>query len=287
MPDPLLYHTCSNVLSFILKLIIFELVLDPFFGEIRSIVGGTDKNVKHIVFGGYDRKIHNVTDFEWGQKESLEIPQKIKIPEIEISKRVDLIKEIAKIKEVPTNIREHIFNILQEKGHLKDLMKKLSELGYSEDEILEEFALLKTQKSVVYEKVTYPVWSLPSEEFEKEMPEEVKAEILVEDQPKPKVKPLVIEESVKPIKEKLVAALESESKKKVSKQKTSIGGSLEEVIFEYLKKQKIVGTKANFVNDIKEKGFSNSEIEKVINSLKEQGKIKYSRSAPKGWSLAK
>ena len=119
------------------------------------------------------------------------------------------------------------------------------------------------------------------------MPEEVKAEILVEDQPKPKVKPLVIEESVKPIKEKLVAALESESKKKVSKQKASIGGSLEEVIFEYLKKQKIVGTKANFVNDIKEKGFSNSEIEKVINSLKEQGKIKYSRSAPKGWSLAK
>jgi WD40 repeat protein len=248
---------------------------------------GKEKKINHIVFGGYDRKIHNVTDFEWGQKESLEIPQKIKIPEIEIRKKGDLIKEIAKIKEVPTNIREHIFNILQENGHLKDLMKKLSELGYSEDEILEEFTLLKTQKSVIYEKVTYPVWSLPSEEFEKEMPEEVKAEVLVEDQPKPKVQPLVIEESVKPKKEKLVAALEREAKKAVSKEKASISGSLEEIIFEYLKKQKIVGTKAKFVNDIKEKGFSNSEIEKEINALKEQGKIKYSRSAPKGWSLVK
>lgn len=246
---------------------------------------GKEKNIKHIVFGGYDRKIHNVTDFEWGQKESLEIPQKIKIPEIEIRKKGDLIKEIAKIKEVPTNIREHIFNMLQEKGQLKDLMKKLSELGYSEDEILEEFTLLKTQKSIIYEKVTYPVWSLPSEEFEKEMPEEVKAEVLVEDQPKPKVQPLVIEESVKPKKEKLVAALESEPKKAVSQEKASISGSLEEIIFDYLKEQKVVGTKAKFVNDIKEKGFSNSEIEKEINSLKEQGKIKYSRSAPKGWSL--
>lgn len=250
-----------------------------------SYLTGEDKNVKHIVFGGYDRKIRNVTDFEWGQKQSIEIPQKIKTHEIKESKKKDLIKEIAKIKEVPTNIRETVFNHLQEQGHLKDLMKELSKLGYSEDEILDEFALLKTQKSVIYEKVTYPVWSLPSEEIEKKMPEEVKAEILVEEQPKPKVQPLVIEKSVTPKKDKLRAALETETKTKVTEEKVSAGGSLEDTIIEYLKEQKLVATKAQFVNSIKEKGFSNSEIEKKINELKEQDKIQYSRAKPKGWGL--
>lgn len=246
---------------------------------------GKEQNIKHIVFGGYDRKIHNVTDFEWGKKQTLEIPQKMKTPEAQISKKADLIKELAKVKEVPTNIREHIFNILQEKGHLKDLMKELSKLGYSEDEVLEDLTLLKTQKSVIYEKVSYPVWSLPSEEIQKEMPEEVKAEVIIEEQPKTKVQPLVIEEPVKPKKEKLVAALEKGTKKVVSKEKVSAGGSLSDVIIEYLKEQKLVPTKAKFVNDIKEKGFSNSEIEKEINRLKEQEKIRYSRAKPKGWSL--
>jgi len=239
-----------------------------------------EQNMKHIIFGGYDRKIHNVTDFEWGRKQILEIPQKMKIPEAQITKKEDLIKELAKVKEVPTNIREHIFNILQEKGHLKELSKELSKLGYSEDEILEDLTLLKTQKSVIYEKVSYPVWSLPSEEIQKEMPQEVKAEVIVEEQPKAKVKPLVIEKSVEPKKEKLVATLGSEIKK------VSAGGPLGETIIEYLKEQKLVVTKTQIVNDIKEKGFSNSDIEKEINSLKEQGKIQYSRVKPKGWSLA-
>ena len=164
-------------------------------------------------------------------------------------------------------------------------MKDLSELGYSEDEILDEFALLKTQKSVVYEKVNYPVWSLPDEEIQKEMPEEVKAEVKVEEQPKPKVQPLVIEKSVEPKKEKLRAALESEPKKPVPKEKVSAGGSLEDVIIAYLKEQKVVATKAQFISDIKEKGFSNTQIEKEIAILKEQGKIQYSRAKPKGWAL--
>ena len=233
-----------------------------------------EQNLKQIVFGGYDRKIRNVTDFEWGQKQSLDIPQKIKIPEIQTSKREDLIKEIAKIKDIPSNIREHIFNILQEKGHLKDLMKDLSELGYSEDEILDEFALLKTQKSVVYEKVTFRI-----EHAVEEM------EAVAEKKPKAKVQPLVIEKLVEPKKEKLRAALGSEPKKPVPKEKVSAGGSLEDVIIDYLKEQKVVATKAQFISDIKEKGFSNTQIEKEIAILKEQGKIQYSRAKPKGWSL--
>ncbi|MFX1550398.1 MAG: hypothetical protein ACFFB9_08560 [Promethearchaeota archaeon] len=248
---------------------------------------GKDENVKHILFGGYDRTIRNITDFEWGQKQLLEIPQQINIDEIKEGKRTDLINEIAKIREVSTNLREHIFNFLKDKGYLKNLMEELLNLGYSEDEILDEFALLKTQKSVLYEKVTYPVWSLPSEEIEKEMPEEVKAEIKVEEQPKPKVQPLVIEEKITPKKEKLRAALESESKEKVAEEKVSVGGSLGDIIIEYLKEQKLVATKLEFIDGIKKKGFSNSEIENEINKLKDQGKIQYSRAKPKGWSLIK
>ena len=243
------------------------------------------KNLKHIIFGGYDRSIRNITDFEWGQKESLDIPQEISIPEIQETKKEDLIAEITKIKDIPSNIRGHIFTILLEKGHLKELLKDLTELGYSEDEILEEFALLKTQKSVVYEKVTYPVWSLPEEEIHKEMPEEVKAEVIVEEQPKPKVQPLVIEKPVKPKKEKLLAALDSETKKPISKDKVSVGGSLEEVMLSYLKEQKIVPTKAQFIDNIKAKGFSETQIEKEIALLKNQGQIEYSRVKPKGWHL--
>jgi WD40 repeat protein len=244
-----------------------------------------EKNLKHIIFGGYDRTIRNITDFEWGQKQTLEIPQQIKSEKLKESKKPDLIEEIANIMEVPTNIRELIFKYLQEQGHLKNLMEELSNAGYSEDEILDEFALLKTQKSVSYEKVTYPVWSLPSEEVEKEMPEELKAEVKVEEQKKPKVQPLVIEESVKPKKDKLRAALEIESKTKVAEEKVSPQDSLEKIIIKYLKEQKIIKTKAEFIDGIKEKGFSGSEIEKKIDDLKEKNILQYSRSKPKGWSL--
>ena len=174
---------------------------------------------------------------------------------------------------------------MQEKGHLKDLMKELTELGYSEDEILEEFTLLKTQKSVTYEKVTYPVWSLPEEEIQKEVPEEAKAEIVVKEQPKPKVQPLVIEKPVEPLKEKLRAALEPETTKPASKEKSSLGGSLEESIIAYLREQKVVETKSQFINDLLEMGFPTAQIEKEIALLKDQGKIQYSRAKPKGWCL--
>jgi WD40 repeat protein len=250
-------------------------------------ITGEDDQRKHIVFGGYDRSIRNITDFEWGQKEILNIPQKMKIPETKISKKDDLIKEIESIEDIPSDIRGHIFNMLKESGQLKYLMEQLLKLGYSEDTILDEFALLKTQKSVLYEKVTYPVWSLPTEEIQKEMPEEVKAEVLIEEQKKSKVQPLVIEESVKPEKDKLVKALGTEVKEKAPEEKVSISDSLGDIILDYLRQEKVVETKGQLINKIEEKGFESDEIEEEIDRLKDQGKVEYSRSKPKGWSLVK
>ena len=233
---------------------------------------GKDGNHINIVFGGYDRTIRNVTDFEWGEKQTLEISPQIQIPEIRAGRDEELIKEFIKIEPVPTNIREHIFNILQKNGVLTSLTKELSDLGYTQDEIRDELEILKTQKSVVYEKAP------------EKIPKKVKVEAKVKAKSKVVAQPVVIEEIVKVDKEKSREAPVSEPKEEPI-EKPSSGGSLEEIIVQHLTIKKIVATKAQFVTDIKEKGFNQKETEKAINDLKVQGKIKYSRLAPKGWSL--
>ena len=151
---------------------------------------------------------------------------------------------------------------------------------------------MSTQKSILYEKVMYPVWSLPGEEVEGKEQIEVPSE-----EKKVSVKHMVIEEPIKTDKEKLRVALTSDSeevksseKKKPaetvkSAEKVSTGESLNEVIIQYLKDKEIVATKTQFVNEIITKGFAKNSIEKEIESLKQQGIITYSRAKPKGWSL--
>jgi len=235
---------------------------------------------KNIVFGGYDRTIRIVSDFEWGDKQPLDIPQQIKVELIESAEKERIINEIASAQEVPTNIREYIFEILLKKGYLKDLETELRNLDYTEDEILEELAVLKTQKSVIYEKVEYPVWCLPEKEKEEMIEEEAPTV-----EPKVAVKHMVIEEPIKTNKEKLSALLSITQKEKALKEKGGTEGSLSDIILEYLKEKGIVATKSEFVNAIEDKGFASNQIEKEITLLKEQGKIKYSRATPKGWSV--
>jgi len=246
---------------------------------------GTEQDVRHIVFGGYDRAIRNLTDFEWGKKPILEIPQQIQIPEVQISEEKKIEEEV-KIEEVPTNIREFIFKILKDVGFLHDLIKELMKLGYTRSEILEEFEIMRIQKMITYEKVTYPVWSLPGEE----KPEKAEEVEIPAEEPKVVVKPMVIEEVTKSDKERLVDALDlysEESEEAVPTVKPTSDKSLNNVIIDYLKQNKLVTTKNKFVEDIVKKGFKKNIVEKEIESLKEQGIITYSRGKPRGWSLAK
>jgi len=253
---------------------------------------GDEPDIKHIVFGGYDRTIRNVTDFEWGKKSILNIPQKIESPEISEGEKEVVVEDLTKVKEVPTNIREYIFKILNEKGYTKDLVKELIDLGYSQEDISNELEIMSTQKEILYEKVVYPVWSLPGEEIEGKG----EVEIPVKEK-KVSVKHMVIEEPIKTGKEKLRVALSSDSEKvktseevepkekKKPTEKAIPSESLKDSIIQYLKEKKIIPTKPQFVNDIIAKGFPKNIIEKEINSLKEQGIISYSRAKPKGWSL--
>ena len=275
------------------------------------------QNKKNIVFGGYDRAIRIVTDFEWGDKEPLEIPQQIEVTKIQPPDELLLIEKLAKIEEVPTNIREHIFQILLEKGYLKEIETELKNLGYTEDEILDELTLLKTQKAITYEKVIYPVWSIPGEEKEEVKEEIIEVEPLLEE-PKVIVKPMLVEETPITDIEKLSTLISSEEEKeekgeaetivtepkvvveavvveepikkdqeKLSEILPSKEGSLREVIIDYLKQRGHIATKAEFVVDIKAKGFEVKDVEKEINALKVEGIIQYSRVTPKGWSLKK
>ncbi|MHA2128466.1 MAG: hypothetical protein ACW99L_00710 [Promethearchaeota archaeon] len=237
-------------------------------------------DLKHIVFGGYDRTIRNVTDFEWGKKQPLKIPEISTLPELQTSEEEIQIDDITKGKEIPTNIRESIFDILKEKGYMKGLLKELKDLGYDHKEISEELEVMSTQKSIIYEKVTYPVWSLPGEEVDAK----VEIEEPIKEQ-KVEVKHMVIEEPSKPGKEKLRAALSSETKEVKPSEIPSGDVSLEDVILNYLKEQKIITTKPQFIEGITSKGYAKNEVEKEINRLKELGKIAYSRAKPKGWSL--
>jgi hypothetical protein len=249
--------------------------------SIKHICYRVNQEKKNIVFGGYDRTIRIMSDFEWGDKQPLEIPEQQKLEVVDSDEQQSVVNEITNIKEVPTNIREHIFEIMLKKGYLKDLESELRKLNYTEDEILEDLTLLKTQKSVIYEKIKYPVWSLEEEEKEEKRGEETPVE-----EPKAVVKHMVIEEPTKTDKEKLSAVLSAPQKEKATVPKTSITDSLNDTIIEYLKEKGFVATKAEFIDDMKTKGFSVNQIEKEINLLKEQGKIKYSRAKPKGWSLA-
>jgi hypothetical protein len=226
--------------------------------SIKDVLSYNSKedNIKHIIFGGYDRSLRDVSDFEWGQKPPLEIPKSIKLPEIPPVKPT--------FKAVPTNINEYINKLLEEKGFvltLELLTKELIDMGYTRDVIEEEFGNMKSQKALIYEKINIPVWSLPGAGVAAEV-----SDVKVEPTPPITEKPAAVEKPA------VVVTPPS-------------AGSITDVIVEFLKEKKVVGTKPAFVKGIIEKGFSKAEVDSEINSLKGQGIIKYSRSAPKGWSL--
>ncbi|MFX1340788.1 MAG: hypothetical protein ACFFDK_19415, partial [Promethearchaeota archaeon] len=135
-----------------------------FSSSINAIGTFLDKesNLKHLIIGGYERSIRNITDFEWGKKESLKIPKHFRIPKISIKKTLE------KIKTVPTNLRDHIIHLLEKKGFILTLdllIEKLMKKGYKKDEIEEEIESMKTEKTMQFGKVDVHAWSLANEEI--------------------------------------------------------------------------------------------------------------------------
>ena len=216
------------------------------------------KEVRQVIFGGYDRTIRKIYDYEWGQKPLLEVPN-------HIESKIQLIKipdtGIKELEVVPINLREHIIKVFDKMSvfsTLESLTKELVEIGYSRDQVEEELDHMKRENLINQGKTEMLVWSLSTEETI-EGPKEV---------------PKSTEES------EVVEEINLEHIEKIPAETT-----LKDVIIEYLKEKKIISSKPILISGIMEGGFSKVEVEKEIEKLKTEGIISYSRSSPRGWSL--
>ena len=121
---------------------------------------------------------------------------------------------------------------------------------------------MKNENLIHQGKTDILVWSLSTEETIEEPKEELKEE------------PKSTEDS------EIIEEIAFEPVEKVPAETT-----LKDIIIEYLKENKIISSKPILVSGIMEGGFSKVEVEKEIEKLKTEGIIRYSRSAPRGWSL--
>ncbi|MBN1802400.1 MAG: hypothetical protein JW891_12890 [Candidatus Lokiarchaeota archaeon] len=247
--------------------------------SIKTITSYTDSKdgKKHIVFGGYDRTLRNVYDFEVGKKPFLNIPERKK-PHIHLKKKSIDNKNPPLV--IATNIRDHIIAILNElkETPLLDLVKqRLIKIGYSIQEIDEEIKALKFENLLRFKTIDLPVYEKKEEkEDKKDIVHDIESigeisnnENVNED--------LVYQEP--PLISKSRKVLYNESKNNL------INDNLKNDILDYLNQLKIIPSKIDFIEAIAKKGHDKDKIEQKINSLKENGVIKYSRGSPRGWSL--
>lgn len=250
---------------------------------VSSMIDPAD-GLPNVIFGGYDRSLRCICDFEWGEKDSLEIPDNIKIPEIKAkaedsAERIDL-----KYKTVPTNIREYIFKYIIDNKIIFDIANDLEKKGYLKDRVVEEFEKLITEKQDKFEKHLYSLWTLPEDKIG--LGGTVEKPIA-----KGKEKPMVIEQEVPTAKGgALIDALRKDTQQTEVVEVTVSKGTIAEenlktIIIHHLEKNKIVETKSKLINDIVLLGYTQNDVEKQVENLKNEGVIEYSRSDPKGWYL--
>lgn len=213
-----------------------------------------DENIRHIIFGGYDRTIRNIYDYEWGQKPLLEVPNYIepKLQEIEMHD-----KGKKELPVVPINLREHVIELFEKRkifSTLDSAIKELLEAGYLRYQVEEELEKMKNENLIRQGKTEMLVWRLSTEEIIKE--------------------PKLTEE---------LEVIEEITPERVDKMPAEM--TLKEIIIEYLKEKKLISSKPVLVSGIMEGGFSQVDVEKEIEKLKTEGIIRYSRSTPRGWSL--
>ncbi|TFG02829.1 MAG: hypothetical protein EU540_00800 [Promethearchaeota archaeon] len=225
-----------------------------------------EQKVKSIIYGGYERTIRNISDFEWGKKPLLKIPIKFRIPQVSIKEQSNQSEEILKIKKVPTNLRGFIKELLDKQGFYMTLDLLISDLmdkGYTRKEINEELEFLKSKGAMCYEKVDIDAWCLVNELIDElNKTEAIKSK-----------KPHKIEEGI---------TEKSEEPEALTSDKTE---DIDEIIINILKEKKTIPTKEELVSSVSSKGYNKDAINQRINALKNKNKIKFSRSDPRGWSI--
>ena len=246
--------------------------------KIVSPIFDSEQGLINIIYGGYDRSLRCISDYEWGEKEKLEITDKMAdvLPPNEETESLETSEEKTEpsLKTVPTNLREYFFKILEDKQVLDDVIKELEKMGYVKESIIKEFEVMKSQKPSTYEKLTYSLWTLSEDEIGEGG--SIKGIEL-------KAEPATIEE--KEAKgEDLFRALHKEEG--MTEEQPSVDENLRYIIIHYFETNHFVTTRTKLVQEIAILGYSEADVEEQVDILKEQGIIEYSRSEPKGWRLA-
>ncbi|MFX1393174.1 MAG: hypothetical protein ACFFAH_06310 [Promethearchaeota archaeon] len=224
-----------------------------------------EQNIRFIIYGGYERTIRNISDFEWGKKPFLKIPVRFKISPIPL-KMIAENAEIHEIKKVPTNLREFIKELLEIHGFymtLDLLINQLMEKGYDRNAIEEEIELMKSEGVMRYEKMDVNVWSLVSEEIDEIIDRKI---------------------SKSPSSNTGRNEIEKKSQKKENSPYNN-KKDLEQIIIKLFKERKVITKTEELINLIIAMGYSKNSIEEQINHLKNKKVIRYSRSKPLGWTL--
>ena len=244
--------------------------------KIVSSILDVEQGLINIIFGGYDRSLRCVSDFEWGEKPKLDVPDKMGTIKSEKPKVVEEELELQlEIKTVPTNLRDYIFKILNETRVIDGVTKELQKIGYLKENIKNEFELMRSQKPGTYAKVSYSLWSLSEEDIG---PGGVIQE--------PKAAAKIETEIVASKGASLIRALQKEKTPDKSEEQLKIDENLRYIITHNLEKNKVIPTRTKLINEITILGYSESDVEEQVDLLKEHGVIQYSKSNPKGWRLA-
>jgi len=253
--------------------------------KIVSSIVNPDDGITNILFGGYDRSIRCISDCECGEKTPLEIPNNIKIPEVQPTGMADQDSKPIIFETVPTNIREYIFKYLIDNRIIEGIGAELEKRGYLTDSVVEEFQRMISEKPDSYDKITYSVWTLPEDKIGiggTTGPPVKKGK---------KIKPVVIEQEISPQKGgALIDALKQEGKKEKAINNTPSAETVAEInlktiIITHLEKFKLIPNKNKLIEDLAILGYGREVVEKQIDKLRTEGILIYSRTEPKGWSL--
>jgi WD40 repeat protein len=242
--------------------------------KIVSSMKDPKEGLAKILYGGYDRSIRCISDCEWGEKPNLDIPYNIIIPESEPKEKEKPVEEMIRLETVPTNIREYILKMLIDEKIIEEIANEMVKRGYVKEKVVEEFEKMLTQKSIEIERKEFSIWDIPEKRLDEGVALSQKKEIKSK-----KITPVVIEGDIEEKGTALIDALKKETKKTIKNENLSY------IIMDYLERNEIVATKSKIIDDIVILGYDKKSVSELIDSMKDEGKIIYSRSEPKGWTL--
>lgn len=250
------------------------------------------EELRDIIFGGYERALRNVTDQDYGKKEKINKPPTVHLPKLDIPRvETDAVETIV----VPENLREYIIKLLSQHQYLASLdiiIKELQKIGYTTQAIEQELQDMQKEQLLISERKEISIWYLSEgleveevKEEQTEVKEEMPKKRLIEAKipPKPEEEGVKAEVEIELPPEGMPTEIKSEEERKVVTISTE--SELDKKIIEFIREKELVSTKTELVEAMVSLGFKEEEIETEVEVLKNNNKIKYSRTAPRGWSL--